>query len=392
MTAILLPRLFAGTVQVWPEKSVVSFTGTEPLQPTFSNITQSLYLTIDCLILVSSALLTTRPGIRFGTLLNTYLLGGWIVVGISFWQFASRVGGVPYPESFLYSNPGWTIWTGQQFGSVPRINGPFVEPASLASYLAGVIFTCVWIILRGHPSRSARYLLPFALLTMLLSTSTTGFIALGIGLALLFVHALTGAPRSMTSRMIRFSLPALVALAMLAFSVAVLAPSVVSSAGEVLDATLSKGDSSSYDERTTTDSDSLNLLLQTDGLGVGWGSNRASSLLPGLLSNLGVAGAVLVLCFACALVRDVRLARRVTPDSAKAVLLDGFLVSALGQLIAAVISASAIEAADFYVQLGILIGCAARVRFEAISHRAHVMLAQGGEPDRPALPAPAARA
>ena len=375
-TAAVLPRLFADTVQVWPEKVVASFTGTEALQPSFANVTQSIYLVIDCLVLVTSALLTTRPGIRFDRLLNTYLLGGWIVVGISVWQLASKLVGVPYPDSFLYSNPGWTIWSGQEFGGVPRINGPFAEPASLASYLAGVIFGCTWLLLRGHKSLSARALLPLALLTMALSTSTTGFVVLGIGLVLLLIYAVTGAPHAMRARLVRFAVPAAVALVMLVMSATVLAPGVVASASEVMDATLSKGDSSSYDDRTKTDADSMDLVMQTDGIGVGWGSNRSSSLLPGLLSTIGIPGVILVVIFSMALTRQVRRARRTSHDGAQTMLLDGFLISALGQVIAAIISASTIETPEFFVQLGLLIGCSARVSCVAARQRRQKALLQ----------------
>ncbi len=368
-SAALLPRLFAGAVQVWPEKVTASFTGTEALQPSFANVTQSLYLVISCLVLVTSALLTSRPGIRFEAFLNAYLLGGWIVVGVSVWQLASKLAGVPYPDGFFYSNPGWTIWSGQEFGGVPRINGPFAEPASLASYLAGVIFSCTWLLLRGHRSASARALLPFALLTMALSTSTTGFVVLGVGLVMLLVYAVTAAPRAVVARLVRFAVPAVMCLALVGSSMAALAPGVVASAGEVFDATLSKGDSSSYDERTKTDADSMDLLMQTNGIGVGWGSNRSSSLLPGLLSTIGIPGVLLVVSFAVALVRQVRRARRLSRDAAQMMLLDGFLISVLGQVVAAVISASTIETPEFFVQLGLLIGCSARVSCDAARQR-----------------------
>ena len=123
--------------------------------------------------------------------------------------------------------------------------------------------------------------------------------------------------------------------------------------------------------------------MQTNGIGVGWGSNRSSSLLPGLLSTIGIPGVILVLCFAAALVRQVRRARRMSQDIAQTMLLDGFLISVLGQVIAAVISASTIETPEFFVQLGVLIGCSARVscdaarqrRPKAVSQAAHALVA-----------------
>jgi hypothetical protein len=63
-------------------------------------------------------------------------------------------------------------------GIVPRINGPFSEPAALAYYLSGPIFCCTWLALRGHGNRVALALLPFAVLALLLFNQPFGFVAL----------------------------------------------------------------------------------------------------------------------------------------------------------------------------------------------------------------------
>jgi hypothetical protein len=54
--------------------------------------------------------------------------------------------------------------------------------------------------------------------------------------------------------------------------------------------TVSKGDSSSFFNRTASDLYALQLLPQTHWIGVGLGSNRASSLFTTLLSNVGIVG------------------------------------------------------------------------------------------------------
>jgi hypothetical protein len=62
-------------------------------------------------------------------------------------------------------------------------------------------------------------------------------------------------------------------------------------------ATVSKGESGSFINRTAADLYSLQLLLRTYGLGVGLGSNRSSSVLTTLMSNVGVAGTLAFLVF-----------------------------------------------------------------------------------------------
>jgi hypothetical protein len=61
--------------------------------------------------------------------------------------------------------------------------------------------------------------------------------------------------------------------------------------------TLSKTDSGSFFNRIAADLFALQLLPRTYWLGVGLGSNRASSLLPTLLSNVGIAGIVVFAVF-----------------------------------------------------------------------------------------------
>jgi len=61
--------------------------------------------------------------------------------------------------------------------------------------------------------------------------------------------------------------------------------------------TLDKTTTSSGEERLYADVHALNLLLESGGLGVGWGSNRPSSFAAYVLSNTGVVGFGLLVWF-----------------------------------------------------------------------------------------------
>ena len=166
VTAILVPRLFAGAFTVFPQKQTPPFDIPVLLYPSMSNVTQTFYLLIDTAMLVGVALHLGRSRIDPVRLLQTYLGCGAVVVAVSGWQLASKLTGVWYPEAFLYSNPGWAQHAGQTVGIVPRINGTFSEPAALAYYLSGPIFCSAWLVLRGHANRLALWLLPFAILAL----------------------------------------------------------------------------------------------------------------------------------------------------------------------------------------------------------------------------------
>jgi len=364
LTALLVPRLFAGAFTVWPQKPTPPYDIPIPLAPGAGNVTQSLYMLIEAALLTGAALFLTRTGIDHTRILRAYLGTGYLVVVICAWQAANKVAGVWYPSAFLYSNPGWLIYTGQTLGFVPRINGPFSEPAALAFYLSGTIFSCTWILLRGHRSRLAAFLLPLAVAALMLSTSTTGFAVLGIGAVLLTVHALTVAPKRVRLRILLAALPAALLFIGIGYAISTLSARIEESIAMVFRQTLNKADGDSFQIRTGLDIDSLALIFPSYGLGAGWGSVRASSLLPNLLANLGLIGTATLAWFGIRLSAAVMQARRAAPSVRHLLAIDGLSAAIVGQVAAAMVSAPSIHALDFYVLLSALIACVARIEYD----------------------------
>ncbi len=373
VTAVLVPRLLAGSFTVWPQKLTPPFDLPVPIYPSMSNVTQTFYLLIDTAVLAGVALHLGRSHLDLLRVLHAYLACGYLVVAICAWQLASKLTGIWYPEAFLYSNPGWAILPGQMVGTVPRINGPFSEPAALAFYLSGLVFCCAWLVLRGHRSRAALGLLPLALLALVFSTSTTGFVALGVGGAGLIVYGLTRAPRRVAMRIFLMAVPLAAAGVAAGLFVSSMSSQIEDSIAVVTRQSLRKADSDSFINRTGLDLDSLAVLWPTYGFGAGWGSVRASSLGPGLLANLGVFGAALLAWFAVRLVRQVGRARRLASSAGQLKVLDGLSAGVVGHLTAAFISAPALNAPDFYVLLGTLIACAARAEEDGRRRAAAVL-------------------
>ncbi len=240
MTSVILPRAFAGQFEVWPQKVDSAFAFPIILGPTKANYTQDLYLISNAAVTALAALFVTRSDVDTRRLLDVYW-GGAVVVGVvCLWQIANRMGGVFFPESFFYSNPGWVIFRGQEFGGVLRTNGPFSEPAGLAFYMSGIIWSCGWVLVRGHRSRFALFLLPAAILVLSLSTSTTGYVVLGGGGAILLLYALTVAPPALAGRILKYGVPFVVLLVMGVLAAASLDTGFARSLNEVVEQTLSK--------------------------------------------------------------------------------------------------------------------------------------------------------
>jgi hypothetical protein len=363
LSAWLLPDMFAGRIMVWPQKPDALASGMVPLQYTSGNITQPLYLTLNVVFTLAVAMFLTRAAIAYRSIIAAYMLGGYIVVGLAFWQFASRTAGVPFPDDLLQSNPGWAI-VEQAVGTVPRIQGPFSEPAALATYMSGVAVCSLWLSVRGYQIMRPNLLLALAILTTLLSTSTTGIIALVIGLPLVLGIASIGGDPTALGRIGKTSGLLLLGGIITIGPIFILKPSLLDAVNTVVEGTLTKGQSDSYNDRTAADLGALDTVGQTYGLGVGFGSYRSSSLIPGLLANSGVFGVAMVLWLFLRVVNLRSRGRKGAPCHRGQVLVDGFSASLCSSFCVSTISAPTINSLAFFLQLGCVIGVLARMSIE----------------------------
>jgi hypothetical protein len=368
MSIVILPQMFAGKIMVWPQKADEFGPELAPLQFTFGNVTQSLYLAINVVFAVSVAIFLTRRAIPYKSVIGAYLIGGYIVVVLVFWQLASQVAGVPFPDELLHSNPGWVI-VDQSIGSVHRLQGPFTEPSALAVYLSSLVFCCLWLSLRGYQFMRPNLLLALSIVSVLLSTSTTGIVMLAVGLPLILGFAsLRREPGALgrIGKTVGF-------LALGGFIVItpafLLEPGLTKAVDAVVESTLSKGESGSFDDRTTINADALATVSETYGLGVGWGSFRAMAFIPGLLANGGVFGAVMVAWLVQCIWRLGARGRAASPSHPGKILTDGFSAAVCGQFAAALISAPIITSPAFYLQLGCVVGVLARMVIEGNEKR-----------------------
>ena len=92
------PTLFAGQIMVAPQKNDPLQPGFVPLAFSAGNVTQPMYLGMNIVVAVTTALFQTRASIPYRSIMSAYLLGGYIVVALAFWQFASRLSRPAVPR------------------------------------------------------------------------------------------------------------------------------------------------------------------------------------------------------------------------------------------------------------------------------------------------------
>ena len=116
---------------------------------------------------------------------------------------------------------------------------------------------------------------------------------------------------------------------------------------------MQKAQTDSYSIRLTVDGIALRGLIDTGGLGLGWGSTRGSSLLIHLLGNVGVMGAVLLGWFVFRLKRQI--------DRTKSTPILTFVFTALGgNLLGGIIAVPDIVPVTIWLLLGVLVAMVLR--------------------------------
>jgi len=369
--AYLLPRVFEEQVYVWPQKSEPPFVLTL-LAPSSSNVNQVCYLLLDTAFLVTASMFVTASRVPLKSLLTCYYVSVFLALGVGVWQFGSRVAGLPYPDSLFYSNPGWSLLTAQNIGAVPRINGSFSEPSSLGGYMAAAVCASGWLMVQGHRQLMIRVLFVASLFGTLLSTSTTGFGVLAVIAAGMVAYALVSGKARIMAAVAKIAVLLVALGGVAAVGISAFAPEIIANITEVYTGTLNKQESSSYQDRTSADIDSLEATLGTYGLGTGWGSNRSSSLIPGLLASVGVPGMAGLIWFGVGLTRAVKRARRAGGPPDQVMVIDGCCGAVVGFLTAAVISGPTISSVAFFFLLAVLIGSVARIEAGVAARRSSV--------------------
>ncbi|GAB4082280.1 hypothetical protein [Modestobacter muralis] len=266
---------------------------------TKSNLAQIAYLVLSVVVVAYLARSRWTGPELIGTAVGLATL-------LSFWSWTHTSAGVPFPVGVFDNSPAFAfIQTAP--GGLLRVRGIFSEPAGLATSCLVTIAYAVsrlWSV-RGLRRLGLLVVGSMALFLGSISTSTT-FVVAGVALAVIAILVGTA---TFVLRRGSLSRAAVAALCAAAIASLWLLPVVANAIGQQVS---DKVSSSSYTDRSSADSFSYDLVVNTFGFGTGLGSNRASSFVASLLSTVGVVGALLLLAAVVTLVRrgwGVRQAR-----------------------------------------------------------------------------------
>lgn len=295
-TAFTMPVVFGGGVDVYSlERPAEGYRiTTSALRPSSGNITQSLYLTFDLILFSILAFLVSRPR---GAMSAFLLLNAATAAHIFFGVLSAMPQGGPVAALFeTIRTANYAIAPHHVIGGLKRLIGSYAEPSAFGAMSTGLF---AYNAVRFMQTRGLWHC--FASLALLFfvaaSMSTTAYAVMGLLIIIWCCHTMITLVRAGLSseHLTAVFSSALVVTFTLALFFHEPAQALAAELYEKL--FRAKFDSVSGVERTAWNLRSLQNLFETNGLGVGLGSSRASSMAAVILGNVGAPGAVLYLGF-----------------------------------------------------------------------------------------------
>jgi hypothetical protein len=286
--AMILPRLFAGSMAVTPLRpNPGKLLAAEPLHFTNQNITVSVYIVSTLVVAICATMAVGRLRSWRGVA-NTAAAIGVIhaLLGLGSVALAST----PLNAFFLFFRNGFYAQLEHRFGGLERMSGIFPEASIYALYgFTWLVFlTEMW--LRGVEARRTGRAALLLLIALVISTSTTAYVGLAAYGGILGARLVLGGRNVDGDR--RLMLVAIGLIGVTAVLALAVAEPRVAAALEKLArlTTVDKLESGSAEQRTFWAKQGLDAFVVSNGLGIGVGSFRSSSIVTAILGCTGLIG------------------------------------------------------------------------------------------------------
>ncbi|MDF3156522.1 hypothetical protein P3C58_31735 [Mesorhizobium sp. XAP10] len=356
--AWLFPRLFAGQTAVFVQSKTRGAVVEASLAPVSANTSQTGYFILGGLTAIALCVLLLHSN-RIDQVRRGFFLSCGLHAGMGLVDFIGKNAGAGDLLGPIKTANYALITEAVEAGFV-RITGPFSEASSFASASLACLAFC-YTYWRKTKSRLAQWLAGILLFLTILSTSSTAY----VGLTLLCIPVALSMLYSVIRGKVAREEILIIAL-MVVGGTAILGVSLYKA--EALDpfvrlinsTIINKADSGSGHERTYWNVKSLQSFLDTSGLGVGFGSSRASSWPIAVLSQLGFFGSLMIAVLLYVVTRGLG-AVRVWVDPETDAVVASVRNAALASIIAMSVSGgSADPGLLFFIALAVV--CATRAR------------------------------
>lgn len=351
-SAFIAPRLFAGSIDVFPmsyQNSRGMF-DTLPLQPTSQNVTASVYL-LGTLLTAMAAYIVCRYRGGVSTVISGAIAIGWLHIAIGLAAVVTR--GTPADIVFEIFRNGTYAYMDDSWQGFVRIRGIFPETSSYTA------FAFAWFVLNAELwYRSVRPAatgsVSFALaVTLFFSTSSAAYVALAVYLSFFLLRILV-LPNLSDGRKIRAVAVAFFAIVFVSAIMLAVIPRLPEAIWEMLlHMTVGKSDSDSGQQRMFWAMQGWRVFFESWGLGIGPGSFRSSSIITAMLGSVGFIGVTAFVTYIYVMVqpwkRSTWSARGELTDRIKAAMATGAVLSLAP---AAITSPDTVPGTSFAIMAG----------------------------------------
>ncbi len=299
MTALIMPRLFAGAVEVFPvdnDNSSVAYQR-RALFPTSNNITQSVYFIGHIMAYCAVVGFARRADTMIRGAVAVLVLAA-VTVFFAYLDVLLYYAGLGHLLDFLRTS-SYTLLTNATLGGLKRVVGTFTEASAYAAFAIGLFAFTLRLWRYGVWPRETGLLALALFVSLILSTSTTAYASLAIFLVAIYARDLAGMERAAGRQNVRAVFLSFVPFGAFAIAVVIaLRPELLDPVAAIFDDTITnKLASDSGKERGSWNMSGLQNVVETYGLGVGLGSVRVSSLLVAFPASIGLIGSVLFAMF-----------------------------------------------------------------------------------------------
>lgn len=356
----LFPRLFAGQTSVFVQSKLRSGVVESALEPVSANISQTGYFVLGGLTAIALGVLLLRAD-RLEQVRRGFFLWCGLHAGMGLLDFVGKSAGAGDVLQPIRT-ASYAMLTNVSEGGFLRIAGAYSEASAFGTAsLACLAFTYTYWRKTGSSLAQWFSVVLFAL--VILSTSSTAY----VGLTILVVPVALSLGRSMTQGRLNSDelliLGALVSIMFVALAISLYNEGFFDPFIQLIDSmVINKSNSSSGQERAYWNMKSLQAFTDTSGLGIGFGSSRASSWVIAVLSQLGVVGALLMVTLLAVVARGMgHMAAWV--DSETDAIVASVRASAMASMVAAsLVSGSADPGMLFFIALAVISASRARAR------------------------------
>jgi len=349
ISCVFFPRIFAGQTSVFvPTKLGVSELA---LAPVSGNISQTGYFVLGGITFMAVSLLLMR-GVSIDDVRKGFFAWVFCHTAMGVLDLAGKMAGLGDILEPIRT-ASYAMLTEAQMSGFWRIAGAQAE----ASGFAGVSLACLpfcYVYWRRTGSRLALRLGLVLLILVIFSTSSTGY----VGLAILSIPVMLSLLRSIGRQWLSSADVLILALFAMGFFAVLLIlvtyPRFFDPFLALFDTSVTnKMQSSSGQERMYWNIKSLQSMIDTRGLGVGFGSSRASSWPIAVVSQLGIAGSMLMALAVFMLTRETR-AFRLNADPETQAVVAATRAAVLGGLVASsMVSGTPDPGILFFVSLAV---------------------------------------